>query len=206
MVSLFDMDDNAAGVRRGRPVWLLHILATLAVVLGIGAAGLLLLLAATGAGGDEVETVTRLRQGQVVDLPARVSTSGDAYVAVAVEDASTTERRTAALRFIPILVVIVAMAWLLRDMLASVRKGDPFVATNVRRLRWVAILLLLGVPLADVLVSLGDQALAESAGLAGRGLRLHLPTGSLLGGLGMLVLVEVFALGTRMRDDLEGTV
>lgn len=173
---------------------------------GIGAVAVLLLLGVTGAGEDQVTTATTVDEEQVVDLPDRVSVKNGTTVTAQIDAASRGERRVAALRFLPIVVVIVAVSWLLREVLGSMRAGDPFVQPNVRRLRQVAALLLLGVPLAGALMSLGDQALADSAGLTGRGFRLNLPAGSLLGGLGMLVLAEVFALGARMREDLAGTV
>jgi len=206
MLSNIDMPRLGSDRHEPTPVWLLRWATTLVLVGGIGATAVMLTLGATGAGSEPVTTTASVEPEQVVDLPERVSVASPPRITAEIDDASPKERRLAALRFIPILVVIVAIAWLLRGVLQSMRAGDPFVHANVRRLRLVAVLLLVGVPVATVLTALGDQALAHSAELAGAGLRVSFPTGSLLGGLGTLVLAEVFAAGSRMREDLEGTI
>jgi hypothetical protein len=203
MVSNIDMTLRAPGRPEPRPVWFLRWVATLVMVGGIAASAVMLTLGATGAGGDQVTTTATVAREEVVDLPDGVSVASPPRITAEIDDASRTERRLAALRFIPILIVIVALAGLLRGVLGTIRTGDPFVTTNVRRLRALAVVLLFGVPFATVLTSLGDQALARSAGLTGAGLGVSFPIGSLLGGLGTLVLAEVFAAGSRMREDLE---
>ena len=103
-------------------------------------------------------------------------------------------------------MVVVAVVWLLRGLLRSVRDGDPFTEANVRRLRTLALVVLIGVPLAGFLGSIFAGELATSAGLASRGTQLILPGTAFLGGLATFVLAEVFTAGVRLRDDLEGTV
>jgi DUF2975 family protein len=88
-------------------------------------------------------------------------------------------------------------------MVQTVRAGDPFVAANARSLQAIAWFLL------------GQQMLSLVIGLIGQYVStpshpLHLDAGfSPSGWLAVIltfVLARVFAEGTRMREDLEGTV
>lgn len=88
-------------------------------------------------------------------------------------------------------------------MVQTVRAGDPFVAANANRLQAIAWFLL------------GQQMLSLVIGLIGKyvatlGHPLHLDASfSPSGWLAVIltfVLARVFAEGTRMREDLEGTV
>jgi hypothetical protein len=94
----------------------------------------------------------------------------------------------------------------LRRLLAiveTVRAGDPFVAANASRLQAIAWALL-----ALQLLSLVIGAIATSVSTPAH--PLHLQAGfSISGWLAVLLtflLARVFAEGTLMRDDLEGTV
>jgi hypothetical protein len=85
----------------------------------------------------------------------------------------------------------------------TVRGGDPFVAANAARLRAIAWALL-----ALQLLSLTISAIAEAVSTPAH--PLHLQAGfSVSGWLAVLLtflLARVFAEGTLMREDLEGTV
>jgi hypothetical protein len=94
----------------------------------------------------------------------------------------------------------------LRRLLAiveTVRAGDPFVATNASRLQAIAWGLL-----ALQLLSLVVGTIAKSVSTPAH--PLHLQAGfSISGWLAVLLtflLARVFAEGTHMREDLEGTV
>ena len=94
----------------------------------------------------------------------------------------------------------------LRRLLAivdTVRAGDPFVAANASRLQAIAWALL-----ALQLLSLVIGAIAKAVSTPAH--PLHLQAGfSISGWLAVLLtflLARVFAEGTRMRADLEGTV
>jgi hypothetical protein len=88
-------------------------------------------------------------------------------------------------------------------MVESVRAGDPFVAANAGRLHAIAWVLL-----ALQLLSLVIGAIGKAISTAAH--PLHLDAGfSINGWLAVLLtflLARVFAAGTLMRDDLEGTV
>ncbi len=88
-------------------------------------------------------------------------------------------------------------------MVETVRAGDPFVAANAYRLQAIAWILL------------GQQLLSVAVGLIGKSVStpahpFHLDAGfSPSGWLAVImifVLARVFAEGTLMREDLQGTV
>lgn len=94
----------------------------------------------------------------------------------------------------------------LKRMLAiveTVRAGDPFVSANAGRLQTIAWILLTLQVMSLVIAAIG-KALSNPAH------PLHLNAGfSISGWLAVLLtflLARVFAHGTEMRDDLEGTV
>jgi hypothetical protein len=90
----------------------------------------------------------------------------------------------------------------LAQIIASTSAGDPFIATNARRLQtigWALLgLQLLDIPgalLAKFFPSLGSAAPDVS-----------FSPGGWLAVLMVFVLARVFAAGSAMRDELEGTV
>ena len=88
-------------------------------------------------------------------------------------------------------------------MVSTVRAGDPFVAANAYRLQAIAWLLLL-----LQLLSLVIAAIAKAVSSAEHPLNLDAGV-SINGWLAVLltfILARVFAEGTLMRRDLEGTI
>lgn len=95
---------------------------------------------------------------------------------------------------------------ILRQLLAivdTVRGGDPFVADNARRLELIAWWVLAG-ELLRLLI--GAIAWAATTGVQSLDLDLGFSLAPWLAVLLLFVLARVFAEGTRMRADLEGTV
>ena len=88
-------------------------------------------------------------------------------------------------------------------MVRSVRAGDPFIAANAYRLQVIARVLL-----ALQLLSLVVGAIGKSVSTPAH--PVHLDAGfSTSGWLALLltfILARIFAEGTLMREDLEGTV
>lgn len=91
----------------------------------------------------------------------------------------------------------------LQAIVETVRSRDPFVAANADRLQAIAWALL-----ALQLISMAVGAVADAISTPDH--PFHVDAGfSVTGWLAVLltfVLARVFAEGTRMRDDLEGTV
>jgi hypothetical protein len=85
----------------------------------------------------------------------------------------------------------------------TVRAGDPFVASNAQRLQTIAWLLL-ALQLLSIVIGAIGNAISSPAH------PVHFNAGfSINGWLAVLLtflLARVFAEGTLMRDDLEGTV
>ena len=91
----------------------------------------------------------------------------------------------------------------LRSIVESVRRGEPFIRENAGRLRVIAWALL-GLEFLHV----GVVAIASAVSARGVPLRIS-GNFDLTGWLAILllfVLAQVFLEGTRMREDLEGTV
>jgi len=104
------------------------------------------------------------------------------------------------------LVVVPLNYGILKRLLAmveTVREGDPFVATNAERLRTIAWSLL-ALQLLSIVIGTIGKAVSTPAH------PVNLDAGfSINGWLAVIltfVLARVFAEGTTMRDDLEGTV
>jgi hypothetical protein len=123
-----------------------------------------------------------------------------------VRDASAGQLGMATARDVLPLVVVLVLLVLARGLLGSVRTGDPFTAENVRRLRTMAMVLVIGFPLAQLLASGIATSLASSAHVHSRGLQVSIPGPGPIAGLGVFALAAVFAHGVQLRDDLDGTV
>lgn len=88
-------------------------------------------------------------------------------------------------------------------IVGTVRAGDPFVATNARRLQTIAWVLLVLQLLSIVVGAIGrslstpEHPIDLNAGFSINGWLAVLLT---------FLLARVFSEGARMRDDLEGTV
>jgi hypothetical protein len=105
-----------------------------------------------------------------------------------------------------VLAAILLSHLVLRRLLAivgTVRTGHAFVAANVSRLQTIAWMLLALQLLGTIVASIAD-----AVSLPGR--PLDIDAGSSVNGwlavLLTFVLARVFAEGSRMREDLEGTV
>ena len=118
------------------------------------------------------------------------------------------ERVVMALRTMAVLgLVVVPLNYIvLKRLLAiveTVRVGDPFVAANAFRLRAIA-LALLALQLIGIAIGAAGKTLSTPAH------PVHLDAGfSINGWLAVLftfLLARVFAEGTLMREDLQGTV
>lgn len=158
-----------------------------------------------GPSGHEASVHTQV-DSDLVRLPEGAMAPDHFNVTVRVPHATLAQVRWFAARDLAPGAVVVAVLWLLRGVLKSVRDGDPFIEANVRRLRALAFVVLIGVPTATFLESVCNSELADSVGLPTGGVEISMPSAALLGGLALLVLAEVFTSGVRLRDDLEGTV
>ena len=162
----------------------------------------------TVRGGGEVAThqMVDLDPGQIDAVPAEVFITQRVPVTLRISDADTEQVLYAMGRDVVPVLLVVSVLWLLRRILVSVREGDPFTAANVRRLRNIGLLLLIGTPIAALTGSAFEQALASSVSAPGSGIEIGVPGGGLIAGLGVFVLAQVFEHGVRLHEDVEGTV
>ena len=109
----------------------------------------------------------------------------------------------------PVVLFVIGL-WLLRGITGSVRKGDPFIAANVRRLRGIGFTLVAG----SLVLTVWDMTLRDFLfnrlppmpdWNLGNG-PFGPPTSALVAGLFVFVLAEVFAHGVRLREDVEATI
>src|SRR5215469_1461081 len=91
----------------------------------------------------------------------------------------------------------------LLSIVESVRAGDPFLADNARRLRAIAWALLALEGLHIAVVAISSAVSTKDVPLRTGG---DFNLTDWLAILLLFVLAQVFQEGTRMRDDLEGTV
>jgi hypothetical protein len=141
-------------------------------------------------------------------LTATIVAEDWTFAALGITPESGIPQMIMGLRFIAALglVAILLNHFILKRLLAivdTVRLGDPFVAVNAYRLHAIAWILL-----ALQLLSLAIAAIGKMISTAAN--PVHLDAGfSPSGWLAVIltfVLARVFAEGTLMREDLEGTV
>lgn len=96
----------------------------------------------------------------------------------------------------------------LRAVFRTLRDGQPFVAANATRIRWIAYVVILGELARSALVFAGNYYVMTH--FAAAGLRFDLrPDFNVLAvitGLIILVIAEVFRAGTRLDEDQSLTV
>lgn len=203
----------AAGTVRAAHVLVTVLLVVALASLALGLVSVLVGLARDGRSllyGDSLRVPVQLSPEDIGSLPPELRVHG--WVAVDLEIADPTPGQMllrAALEFGPTLLLTVGL-WLLRGFLRSVVHGDPFGPPNVRRLRRLGFLLVVGGPMIELLDYSLRQVLfsklppvpSVNLGVAG----FTLPGGWLLAGLAVFVLAEVFAFGLRLHEDVEGTV
>jgi hypothetical protein len=161
-------------------------------------------------GGRKIGVHAELARDRIRSLPPAVHLADDPHVVLELNHPSTKQRLLADLHHIGPFFLLVGVLWILRGLARSVTEGDPFGAGNVRRLRTLGFLLVIGAPVVEVVnyalrTSLSNTL--ESSAYGGVGFPgFSVPCFALLGGLGAFVLAEVFAYGVRLREDVEGTI
>jgi hypothetical protein len=157
-------------------------------------------------GGHDITVHQEVRADEVTSLPATVDRPEMVGVTLHIKDARPNQVFVHLGRDLTAVVLAVAVLWLLRLLLRSVRDGDPFTDANVRRLRMIGFLLVVGAPVVGLVMSACDQWLASSSSTGFLGTSFAVPGAGPIAGLGVFVLAEVFAHGARLRADVEGTI
>jgi hypothetical protein len=147
-------------------------------------------------------------------LPKNVELGSPALsAAVKNEHPDLTAKILSRLATVPSALILVAIVWLLRNIVLTTigtetSDGDPFIKPNVRRLRTISVLLLV-MPVIDTWSQIAEvewlsRALPKGVPYLG----IDLSSMPIFFGVGVLVLVlsEVFKIGVRLREDVEGLV
>jgi hypothetical protein len=154
----------------------------------------------------------------VEDVPLPPETfeerGGPVTVSVDVHDPSMKQRVIAA---VPVLVwwaLVAVVLCLLRRVVRTAAKGDPFQRSNVSTLRWLGAIFLLGFPLATLVERLFTEWFFSAGvwtggplppgGIATKAPLLSGP--AILAAVSVFALAEVFAYGARLREDVDATI
>lgn len=106
------------------------------------------------------------------------------------------------------LALFLAFLKMLRQIVWSVEEGNPFVAENARRLRVMGVLIIsggIGKTVSEFALSGYADAVLKPVGFNLNG-HIGLDFTTLILGLSVMVLSEVFRLGTAMREEQDLTV
>jgi hypothetical protein len=141
-------------------------------------------------------------------LPPGIRVSHDPTVTVSVKDPTATQLLLSTGTAVGPFMLLAVALWLLRGLARSVKKGDPFDHANVQRLRRLGFLLVVAAPVVELVNWALHSSLANTlpAPLSVSTPGFNFPFVELLAGLGAFVLAEVFAYGTRLREDVEATI
>ncbi len=146
-----------------------------------------------------------------VEVP-RLDTAGLGYgpadLLVTVPDPTTLQRVLDLAPGVLTMLLLATGSWLALSVMRTVAAGDPFVPANVRRLRVLALMLMLGPALVLVGHFASQASLLDTAAIQGLPpqLSIDIPFIPLVAGLFVALLAEAFRAGNRLRDDVEGLV
>jgi hypothetical protein len=161
--------------------------------------------------GDSITVPLQVSADDVGALPDGISLDDWLGVDVTISDPTTSQMLLRSAQDLGPAVVIIWALWLLAAILKSAVHGDPFGRDNARRFRNLAVLLVAGGFVLNLLsymvINVFYTQIPEfpSIHLAG-GPFNPLPGGMLLGGMVAFALAAIFADGARLREDVEGMV
>ena len=144
-----------------------------------------------------------------IDVPRGATFDGNATVEVLLKDATLGERTVQALPGLLLAGLIVAVAWLLFQLLRDTQAKEPFTMANVRRIYAIALAILVGGLLAQYAQDVADNAIQLSDRLPDPStLRFAFEGHALPAVVATVILLfgEAFHRGIELRDDVEGLV
>ena len=134
------MEANA----RFRNAWTAWLVATVAIVLVVLPAVVWLVLSGVrAANGDLRVTMQVAMEAEPSEsLPAGWEVAGALPVSVTMTNPPLSQFLLLVGSHAASFLLVVSVLWLIQRVAASIKRGDPFQQANVRRLRWIGILLL----------------------------------------------------------------
>ena len=103
---------------------------------------------------------------------------------------------------------VLLLLWQLRGLLRTIRDGHPFVPDNVKRVRWIAAIVIAGELLRAAMVYGGNQYAMTHFATSGIQFSTwpDINGTAIVHGLIILVIAEVFRVGTRLHDEHSMTI
>ena len=137
-----------------------------------------------------------------------VELSGPTFATASIQGQPDLRQRTGLLggRLLLGLTALAALGLLLQ-VVRTLRRGDPFVRANARRLRSVAVVVAFGGTASELLRGWGTIGLLSADTVRDRVVvGVEISFIPLVAGLVIGLLAEVFAQGADLRDDVDGLV
>jgi hypothetical protein len=132
--------------------------------------------------------------------------AADSMVEVRIAEPSTSQVIAHALTTLPGLLVVLVMLAMLARIVRAARRADPFTGQTVRRLRVLAISILVGGVLASVVETIAEFNLSLSVTPGSISAQWALPGQWMLLGFGFLAVAEVINRGAMMRAELDTVI
>jgi hypothetical protein len=104
--------------------------------------------------------------------------------------------------------VSLSITFLLRKLFDSLAHDNPFVTENARRLRQIALLIILTSPINFARDAFENWYLQQNFILDGSGIRSHLviDVKTVFAGLILLIIAEIFRIGAQLKEEQDLTV
>lgn len=185
--------------------WALGVVLVIVVVLTAVANVVLPVLRWVGADGIPLPFLSGVL---VPKLDAVGTTYGAADYLVTLAEPSPAQRLLDLVPGVLAVVMVATGCWLVVAVMRTIATGDPFTTANVRRLRLLAGVLVIGpmilfavtLPVHGVLLSTVDLGGLDPS------VQLEVPWAPVVAGFVVALLAEAFKVGSRLRDDVDGLV
>jgi hypothetical protein len=135
----------------------------------------------------------------------------NSWAAVKIENPTVIQKVLNRLSTVPLGVLFAAIVWMLRKIVLTAvgtetSDGDPFIEANVHRLRIIGLLLLVTPLVSSWAQMAGIELVSRSLPKDLVAPVFDIPFSYFGLGLLLFVLAEVFKIGVRLRQDVEGLV
>ncbi len=163
------------------------------------------------AQGDRLR-VPFFSEVEVPGLTAAGIRHSEADYSLLLSDPSTRQRLLDLAPGVGYALLAAVIAWLLLRVMLTIGRGEPFDPANVRRLRALALVLMVGwtvVSFAEATCTfaiLADVDLKAAGVDGGPRAALAFPVMPFVVGLATAMVAEAFKAGARLQDDVEGLV
>lgn len=157
--------------------------------------------------GDGIP-VPFMSEVSVAALDGVGTTYGSAEYEVTLADPTTLHRLLDLVPGVLVVLLLAVGSWLIIAVMRTIAAGDPFSDDNVRRLRVLSGMLLVGPAITFFVSTSIHGALLGDVNLGGLPYAMYLdfPWVGFIAGLLLALLAEAFKAGSRLRDDVEGLV